>query len=151
MGHLATQHGELLAQDQQLERSGGKRSIGPLSWRSSAPSTIICHGPPSLLSRRVPDLRSAGIPPTDSFGQGHRADGAAPRGPRARAAAPWPRALPTRRPSDPCCAQPSTSKVALALLSRHARDPASLAPGALEKQVETLASPARPWTSPARR
>jgi hypothetical protein len=93
----------------------------------------------------------SGISPTDSFGQGHRADGASPRGPLAQAAAPWPRSLPTRRPSDPCCAQPSTSKVALALFSRHARDSAPLASGALASQVEALASPARPRASPAQR
>ncbi len=54
--------------------------------------------PSSCVTSHVPDLRSAGISPTDSFGQGHRADGAAPRGPRAQTAAPWSRSLPTRRP-----------------------------------------------------
>jgi len=38
--------------------------------------------------------------------------------------------------------------MAVALLSRHARYPAPLASGALETQVETLANPARSWTSP---
>ena len=68
-----------------------------------------------------------------------------------QASAPWSRALPTHGPSDPRCAQPSAPTMALALLSRHARDAAALAPGALASQVETLASPARSWTSPARR
>src|ERR1019366_3420437 len=78
--------------------------------------------PSALLPRHVPDLRPAEILPPDSFGQGRRADGAPPRGPGAEASAPWPRPLPDHGPSDPRCAQPSTSKVALALFSRHARD-----------------------------
>jgi hypothetical protein len=77
--------------------------------------------PSACATSHVLDLRSAGISPTDSSGQGHRADGAAPRGPLAQAAAPWSRALPTRRPSDSCCAQPSTSTVALALFTSRPR------------------------------
>ena len=114
------------------EVKGTNSPIGPLSWHSSASLSIICHGPPPVLLRRVPDLQPAEILPADSFGQGHRADGSPPRGPRAEASGPWPRPLPDHGPSDPRGAQPVAS--ALALLSRHARDPAALAPGALEKQ-----------------
>jgi transposase InsO family protein len=38
--------------------------------------------------------------------------------------------------------------MAVTLFHRHSRDPVGLASGALEKQVETVASPARSWTSP---
>src|ERR1019366_6586464 len=55
---------------------GTNSPIGPLSWHSSAPSSIICHAPRPVLPRHVPDLRPAEILPADSFGQGHRADGA---------------------------------------------------------------------------
>ena len=118
-----------------------KTSIGPLYCPSSTPSTIISYGPPPVLLRHMPDLRSAGISPMDSVRRGHRADGAAPRGPRAQAAAPWSRSLPTRRRSDARCAQPSRSKVALALFSRHVRDPAPLASGASRVASGSLGEP----------
>jgi hypothetical protein len=100
-----------------------------------------------VLSHHVQGPRPAETPPADTFGKGHRADGAPPRGPGAEASAPWPRSLPDRGSSDPGCAQPVAPAMAVALLSRHARDTAPLASGALETQVETLANPARAWTS----
>jgi hypothetical protein len=56
------------------------------------------------------------------------------------------------QPADRCSLRSAEySKVALALFSRHARDSAPLASGALASQVEALASPARLWASPAQR
>src|ERR1035438_2207261 len=95
---LTTDVCSVKARDLRCYVKGTDSPIGPLSWHSSALSSIICHAHQPVLPRHVPDLRSAGISPTDSFGQGHRADGAVPRSPRAQTAAPWSRSLPTRRP-----------------------------------------------------
>ena len=108
---------------------GTNSPIGPLSWRSSASSSIICHAPPPVLSHHVQGPRPAETPPADTFGKGHRADGAPPRGPGAEASAPWSRSLPDHGPSDPRGPQSTSSKVALGLFSRHARDSSPLAPG----------------------
>ena len=136
----------MTATEDEDEVKGTNSPIGPLSWHSSAPSSIICHAPrPCHLAMcRIFGLlrycrRTALDKDVELMVLRHEI----------RVLKRQLHGRVRHRTTDRVIsrgAQSTSSKVALGLLPRHARDPAPLAPGALETQVEAMASPARSCT-----